>query len=835
MELFRMLGKVAVDNGDAVRSIDETTGRAESARTKMGNSFQKIGEKSTALGQKMKGASVAAGGLLTAMASSAETTREYRTDMGKLETAFTTSGHSAGTAKQTYEKLQAVLGETDVSVEAANHLAKLCNNEKDLNTWTDICTGVFATFGDSLPIEGLTEAANETAKVGQVTGPLADALNWAGISEDEFNEKLEKCSNEQERQALITSTLNGLYADAADTYKKTNSSVMDANRAQEKLTASWSKFGAAVEPIITKFKFMLAAVLGKVADLDRGTQTFLLTLVAVVAAAAPILTIFGHIATGIGSIITAAGKFSSVISGVLSVGSKLLSGMGRLILQIPKLLGVLQTAGSGFLKLFSIMAAHPAALIIAAIAALVAGFVYLWNHCEGFRQFWINLWANIKEIAITVWNAIKDFFSAIWQGIKSIAETIWNGIKDFFSGLWEGIKNAAEHAWNALSYFLSAVWSRIKAAAETIWNSIKNQISAVMNGIQTVISTVWNAIKTIISTVLGSIKTAVSTIWNGIKTTITTVLNGIRTFISSAWNQIKSVIITALNNIKSVVSSIWNQIKTIITNILNGIKSAVTSAWNSIKSAVSSVLSSIKSTVSTIWNGIKSFISNVMNGIKSVISGAWSNIKSKISSILSSIKSVFINVWNGIKNVVTNAIISIKNTVSSGINNAKSIATGALNGIKSAFSNIFGGCISIVRNAIDRIKGLFNFNWSLPRIKLPHFSINGKFSLNPPQVPHLEVEWYKKGAVLTEPTVFGLNPATGKAMAGGEAGAEAVAPIDTLMEYVQTAVQGENEKMVALLQKILEVLLAILGKDTSFYLDGKEISKIVNKYLGVEY
>lgn len=141
----------------------------------------------------------------------------------------------------------------------------------------------------------------------------------------------------------------------------------------------------------------------------------------------------------------------------------------------------------------------------------------------------------------------------------------------------------------------------------------------------------------------------------------------------------------------------------------------------------------------------------------------------------------------------------------------------------------------MVRNAIDKIKGLFNFNWSLPRIKLPHFSINGKFSLNPPQVPHLGVEWYKKGAVLTEPTIFGMNPTTGKAMAGGEAGAEAVAPIDTLMEYVRTAVQGENEKMIALLQKILEALLAILGKDTSLYLDGKEISKIVNKYLGVEY
>lgn len=835
MELFRLLGKVAVDNGDAVRSIDETTGRAESARTKMGNSFQKIGEKSTALGQKMKGASVAAGGLLTAMASSAETTREYRTDMGKLETAFTTSGHSAGTAKQTYEKLQAVLGETDVSVEAANHLAKLCNNEKDLNTWTDICTGVFATFGDSLPIEGLTEAANETAKVGQVTGPLADALNWAGISEDAFNEKLEKCSSEQERQALITSTLNGLYADAAETYKKTNSSVMDANRAQEKLTASWSKFGAAVEPIITKFKFLLAAVLEKIAGLDRGTQTFLLTLVAVVAAAAPVLTVFGHIATGIGSIITAAGKFSSAISGVISIGGKLLSGTGKLILQIPKLLGVLQTAGTGFLKLFSIMAAHPIALIIAAIAALVAGFVYLWNHCEGFREFWIGLWENVKEIAVNVWNAIKDFFSAVWQGIKSTAETIWTGIKDFFFGIWDGIKNSAEAVWDALSSYLANIWDGIKAAAELIWTAIKATIDTVMKGIQAALATVWNAIKIAIITVLDSIKAAVSTVWGKIKDTITTVINGIQSFVSCAWATIKTIITTALNGIKSVVSSIWNGIKTVISNTLGKIKTVVKNAWNGIKDTIAGILNTTKSKVSAIWDSIKSKISSISGAIKTTISTVWSGIRSKISSILDGIQAVFSKVWGGIKDFVERIISCIKNTIGNGIRGAKDIATGALNGIKSAFSNIFGGCVSIVRNVVDKIKGLFNFNWSLPRIKLPHFSINGKFSLNPPQVPHLGVEWYKKGAVLTEPTVFGLNPATGKAMAGGEAGAEAVAPIDTLMEYVRTAVQGENEKMVALLQKILEVLLAILGKDTSLYLDGKEISKIVNKYLGVEY
>lgn len=217
MELFKLLGTIAIDNDQADRALDETSGKAENAGKKSESAFSKIG------GAAMKvGKAVVASGttLATAWVAAIEGSREYRTEMGKLDTAFTTNGHSSEAATKTYRDLQAVLGDTDVSVEAANHLAVMTDNEKDLQTWTGICTGVFATFGDSLPIEGLTEAANETAKVGQVTGPLADALNLAGISEDEFNEKLAACTTEQERQKLIMDTLNGTYKDAPRSTRK---------------------------------------------------------------------------------------------------------------------------------------------------------------------------------------------------------------------------------------------------------------------------------------------------------------------------------------------------------------------------------------------------------------------------------------------------------------------------------------------------------------------------------------------------------------------------------------------------------------------------------------
>lgn len=231
----------------------------------------------------------AATAAVTAIVALAEESREYRTEMAKLDTAFQDNSFSAEAATKTYEALQGVIGETDQAVEAANHLAKLCTTEEELADWTDILTGVYGSFGASLPIEGLTEAANETMRVGQVTGPLADALNWAakegetfGVTlkkntkknkewneavkaatsaEDYFNLALQECSNEQERQQLITSTLTELYGGAAKQYKATNKEVIRANEATEKWNKATAKVGKAVEPVVTDIKELGVALL----------------------------------------------------------------------------------------------------------------------------------------------------------------------------------------------------------------------------------------------------------------------------------------------------------------------------------------------------------------------------------------------------------------------------------------------------------------------------------------------------------------------------------------------------------------------------------------------
>lgn len=248
-EALKSLGKGAKTAEQRTQELAERSGVAAKDLDKLKEKADDVADKG------LKVLAAAATAAVAALTAASEATREYRTNMAKLDVAFTDNGHSAAEAREAYQELVGVLGESDQAVEAANHLAKLTDNAKDLATWTgDILPGVFATFGDSLPIEGLTEAANETAKVGQVTGPLADALNWAGVSEDKFNEALAACSDEQERQALITGTLSGLYKSAAAQYKRTNAEVIRANKANDAWTASLAQSGKVMEPIVTDVK-----------------------------------------------------------------------------------------------------------------------------------------------------------------------------------------------------------------------------------------------------------------------------------------------------------------------------------------------------------------------------------------------------------------------------------------------------------------------------------------------------------------------------------------------------------------------------------------------------
>lgn len=262
------------DAADGLKNVGETSGGADGALSGLGKTITGAVTKGHLLAAAIEFAVSTIKSFAEAVWNMDESTEEFRVSMGKLDTAFETMGYSTTSARKTFREFYKLLGDTDTAVEASQLLARLTSSTKEQARWTEIAAGVYGTFGDSLPIEGLIEASNETAKVGQVTGVLADALNWVGISEDDFNIRLASCADTAERTALITDTLSAAYDDAAAAMHRNNSAVMNARDAQLELEEAQAGVGEQISRLKTAFSGILtpsiAKVLGWVEKLTSG-------------------------------------------------------------------------------------------------------------------------------------------------------------------------------------------------------------------------------------------------------------------------------------------------------------------------------------------------------------------------------------------------------------------------------------------------------------------------------------------------------------------------------------------------------------------------------------
>ena len=336
---------------------------------------------------------------------------------------------------------------------------------------------------------------------------------------------------------------------------------------------------------------------------------------------------------------------AAALGPVLIVIGKVISAVGTIMTVVPKIAGVINTVKGAFAALNTTMLANPIVLIIAAIAALVAAFIYLWNNCDGFRQFWIDLWENVKQIAITVWNAIKEFFSQVCEAIKTI-----------FSTVFEVIKTLVTTYFNLYKTIIQTVFNVIKTVITTIWEAIKGVFTTVFNVIKTLVTTYFNIYKTIIQTVLTIIQTVITTVWNTIKTVITTVLNAIKTIFSTVWNAIKTIISAVVSGIKGLITGDFTAVKNSITTIMNTIKSTITTIWNTIRSTISTVLGAIKGAVTSVFNGIVNAVKGAMGNVLNAVKTGFSNVKNHITGLASQAftwgKDLVMGIVNGIKSCI---------------------------------------------------------------------------------------------------------------------------------------------------------------------------------------
>lgn len=414
-----------------------------------------------------------------------------------------------------------------------------------------------------------------------------------------------------------------------------------------------------------------------------------------------------------------------------------------------------------------------------------------------FGTDWETVWTNVKTFFSDTWNAISSFFSGILTGIKTFFTDTWNAIVSFFSGILSGIYSSVTgtmteihdtftNIWDSITGFLSGAWETIKNIVTVGIMAVKEIISAAFQIITLPFRFIWENCKDTVLSIWETIKSVIGEKIDAVKEKITTVTTAISNVASAAWNAISSTASSLWEGIKGTIGSKIDAAKEKVSTATSAITSVASSAWSSVSSTASSLWSAISSTVSSKISAASSAVSSATSTITSVASSAWSSVSSTASSQWESIRSTISSKLSSAKSTVSSLMSGITSTMSSGLSSALSTVSGKFSSIYSTISSKMSAARDAVGNAISALKSKFNFSWSLPHLKLPHVSISGSFSINPPSVPHFGISWYKDGGILTRPTIFGA--AGNNLLAGGEAGAEAVVPLATLWDKLETMI-----------------------------------------------
>ena len=574
------------------------------------------------------------------------------------------------------------------------------------------------------------------------------------------------------------------------------------------------QIGEIVVPYIKEFVDFLQSLVDRFSQVDEKTMRMILTIAGIVAALGPALIMVGKVISAVGSITEWIGKATGSIGGLLT-------------------------------KLGAVSA--PMIAVVAVVGILIGAFVTLWNTNEGFRNAIISTWNKIKDTLSGFFDGIKERLNAVgitFDSVGSAIKTIWMGLCDVLAPLFEG-------AFNMVASVLSTVLDVITGILDVFigiftgnwsqaWDGVKNIFSSIWNGLVDRFKIAIDTIKGVADVILGWFGTSWNEVWSGISSFFIGIWTTVSSFFSGVWTTITNVVQTGIMLIGSILNAafqiitlpwqfIWQNCGDTIMKIWETIKKTVSDAVNAVANVVNKVTTGIKNAVLPIWESISKGISKVFNTIKDVASTVWNGIKTTIGGIVDGIKSKVTTVFDGVKNNVSDVFGKIK----SGADNV-------WEGIKKAITTPVNAAKDAVKKAVDAIKGFFDkMDLQLPKIKLPHFKVEGKLSISPPSVPKLSIDWYKDGGILERPTIFGMNGSS--LMGGGEAGKEAVAPIDQLQGYIRQVMAEDrsDEQIVTLLRQLVSwlmgggfkaVLIDVLVNCVTLQFENREVARMVRKY-----
>lgn len=641
---------------------------------------------------------------------------------------------------------------------------------------------------------GLTRLAAPTKQVYKGMDMLGLSIeDVQGKSLDEtlriFRGSFKKLDKTQQGQAASLifgkNAMSGMLAiinASEDDYNSLSNAIYNSDGAAEKMADTMMDnlggqlkiLKSALEELAISFGDLL---MPKLRDAVDGITDFVDKLNELPAPAKEVILGIGMFVAAIGPVLFIVGKISSVIgivAGAMAVMKGSMVGASSTMIGLAKTIegvkGVLSALGT-------FITSHFIPVVIVASLAVIAYEIY--KHWDEVKEFLVNTWNSIKEIANNIWNSIKDFFVNIWEGVKEAWSAFWDPIGEWLGEKIQAMIDFVKPKIDTFVNVFKVAWMLIEEIFRTTWELIYGFFREN-----------WEAFVEMARIIFEPLKEFFTNLWNGIKDVVVSVWTSIKEFLQGVWQSIYDVAKPIFDGIKNFLSNVWESIKTTVTNVWNSIKNTLSSIWNAIYDVAKPIFDKIKNFISSIWEGIKTTTSNIWNGIKNTLSNIWNSVKDTASRIWNSIKSAIEGPMNTAKNTTTNIANGIKNGVSGAWDGIKSTTSRVWEGIKNAIVGPIETARDLVRNAIEAIKGFFDFQISMPRIPKPHIDwepvnmpFGGSFS-----IPN--IEWYKKGGIFTKPTLFN----TPFGMKGvGEAGAEAVLPIEKLSSIIAEALKENSD------------------------------------------